>query len=128
MINTKSVKSYNGDIKNAGGRLLYIIESLLFLLLCCFFVPKIDDIIFKYNEFFQFNDLKGFIHSAVYYGNGRFLGNGLGILFSKIPKVFYFIEFISVQLFCFLAEKLTEIKNAKNYFMIVFFAGTYIFC
>lgn len=100
--------------------ILYIIESFLFLLLCFFFVPKIDDVIFKYNEFFQFTDFKGFIHSVVYYGNGRFLGNGLGILFSKTPKLFYFVEFILVQIFCFAVEKLAEIKNAKLFCLTTF--------
>lgn len=100
--------------------ILYIVESLLFLVLCFFFVPKIDDVIFKYNEFFQFTDFKGFLHSTVYYGNGRFLGNGLCILFSRIPKIFYFVEFALVQVFCFAVEKLTEIKNSKNYFLMVF--------
>ena len=100
--------------------IVYIVESLAFLVLCFFFVPKIDDVIFKYNEFFQFNDFKEFLHSVIYYGNGRFLGNGLGILFSKIPEIFYFVEFITVQLFCFAFEKLTEIKNAKLYSLTVF--------
>lgn len=100
--------------------IVYIIESLLFLGLCFFFVPKIDDVIFKYNEFFQFTDFKGFIHSTVYYGNGRFLGNGLCILFSRVPEIFYFVEFVFVQIFCFAVEKLTEIKNSKIYFMMVF--------
>lgn len=89
-------------------------------MLCFFFVPKIDDLYFNYNEFFQFADFKGFIHSVFYYGNGRFLGNALGILFSKIPKIYYFVEFALVQMFCFSAEKLTEIKNSRIYFMAVF--------
>lgn len=100
--------------------IVYIAESLAFFVLCFFFVPKIDDVIFKYNEFFQFTDFKGFLHSVIYYGNGRFLGNGLGIIFSKIPQVFYFVEFVLVQLFCFAFEKLTQIKNAKVYALTVF--------
>ena len=99
---------------------LYIIESIMFFVLCFFFVPKIDDIIFYYNEFFQFTDFKGFLNSVIYYGNGRFLGNGLGIIFSKIPEVFYFVEFVLVQIFCFIFEKLTKLKNAKLYALTVF--------
>lgn len=100
--------------------ILYIVESIIFFALCFFFTPKIDDIIFHYNEFFQFANIKEFIHQTVYYGNGRFLGNGFGILFSKIPEVFYFVEFVLVQVFCFSAEKLIEIKDSKNYFMMIF--------
>ena len=45
--------------------IVYIVESLAFLVLCLFFVPKIDDVIFKYNEFFQYNDFKEFLNSVI---------------------------------------------------------------
>lgn len=100
--------------------ILYIAESIIFLVLCFFFTPKIDDIIFHYNEFFQFNDLKSFFHCVMYYGNGRILGNALCFFFAKIPKVFYFVEFVLVQLFCFSTEKLVGIKHSKIYFLTIF--------
>lgn len=100
--------------------ILYIAESIIFLVLCFFFTPKIDDIIFHFDEFFKFTNFKELVYQTLYYGNGRILGNGFGILFSKIPEVFYFVEFVLVQIFCFSAEKLTEIKNSRVYFMTVF--------
>lgn len=109
----ESKKSYNLNV-------LYIVESVIFLVLCCFFTPKIDDIIFHFDEFFRFTNFKELVQQTLYYGNGRLLGNGFGILFSKIPEVFYFVEFVLVQIFCFSAEKLTEIKNSRVYFMTVF--------
>ncbi len=92
----------------------------MFFILTFFFVPKIDDIIFNLNEFFQFKTFKEFLYETIYYGNGRYLGNGLALLFSKIPKVFYIIEFILVQIFCFSAEKLIGIKNSKLFFLTAF--------
>jgi len=112
----KKLNDNNKNLINA----LYIIESLLFLSLCCVFTPRVDDIIFRFNEFFQFTDFKGYLHSVIYYGNGRILGNALCIAFSKIPKVFYFVEFFLVQIFCFSAERLVEIKNSKIYFLTIF--------
>lgn len=100
--------------------ILYIAESIIFLVLCCFFTPKTDDIIFHFNEFFQFVDFKSFAHSVLYYGNGKILGNAFCVLFSKIPQIFYFVEFALVQIFCFSAEKLIEIRNSKSYFLMIF--------
>lgn len=99
---------------------IYIIESLLFLLLCCFFTPRGDDVIFQFNEFFDFTNFNEYVHTVLYYGNGRILGNALCILFTRIPKAFYFIEFIMVHAFCFAAEKLINIKNSKLYFLTLF--------
>lgn len=99
---------------------LYIIESFLFLLLCFFIVPRSDDLIFGFNEFFQKTDIYSTLHSAVYYGNGRFLGNLFCILFTRIPKIFYFVEFILVQIFCFVCEKVIEVKNTRIFILTLF--------
>ncbi len=118
-IKVSSKSKYNNinSFKIQGFNVLYFAESVLFLILSYYFVPKLDDIVFKFNSFFQYDDFSGFWHSALYYGNGRLLGNALCILFSKNPQLFYFIEFLIVQIFCISGEKLVNIKNSKLFFL-----------
>jgi len=91
--------------------MLFIFECILFFVLTFFFVPTNDDLRFAY--FFPFNNLSEYLHQVFYYGNGRLLGNGIIIFFSKIPWAFYPVEAVIVTAFAISIEKLTDLKNSK---------------
>lgn len=98
---------------------LFIVESILLFILCSFFVPTCDDIIFKLDDFFQFENTQQMFHAVLYYGNGRFAGNFLLLVFSRIPQVFYVLQFIMLVSFSILLEKLLQLKNLREYILCV---------
>lgn len=98
---------------------LFIVESILLFILCSFFVPTCDDIIFRLDDFFQFENVQQLFHAVLYYGNGRFAGNFLLLVFSRIPQVFYVLQFIMLVSFSILLEKLLQLKNLREYILCV---------
>lgn len=91
--------------------IIFIIESILFFILCLFFVPVSDDLFFAYN--YSYDGLGGLIHQVLYYGNGRLIANFIGMFFAKHIMFFYPIEALLVVLFAVLVEKLIGLKNSK---------------
>ncbi len=98
---------------------LFIAESILLFILCSLFVPACDDIIFRFDEFFQFSSAGEFAHAVLYYGNGRVMGNSLLLIFSRAPQVFYALQFVLLIAFSFLLERLLEIKNLREYTLCI---------
>lgn len=98
---------------------LFIAESILFFILCSLFVPACDDIIFRFDDFFQFGNAQEFFSVVLNYGNGRFAGNSLLLLFCRIPQVFYAVQFAMFVSFSFLLEKLLKLKNLREYILCV---------
>lgn len=90
---------------------IFCIEFILFINLAMLFVPTNDDLRFAFYS--QYNSFAEFIHQTLYYGNGRLLGNGLIIFFSKHPNFFYPLEAILIFVLASETEKLTELKNSK---------------
>ncbi len=91
--------------------IIFTAECILFLILSSFFVPTNDDLRFAF--FFKFDHLTEYLNQVLYYGNGRLLGNGIILFFSKQPQLFYPIEAVIVALFCIGVEKLIDLKNSK---------------
>lgn len=99
---------------------IYVLLIILFFVLSHFFVPTSDDLIFRYDESFQFNNIREFFNIVFYYGNGRYLGNTFLLVFSRIPEIFYAFETVLIVLFSLLFEKLTELKYSKNIVLLAF--------
>jgi len=91
--------------------LIFTVQCVLFFLLSLFFFPQIDDLIYKYE--LTYNNMFGFFHNVLYYGNGRFLGNMISMFFCNHIQWLYIAEDMLVVVFAVIVEKLTELKNSK---------------
>lgn len=86
---------------------------MLFIVLSYFFFPCTDEIDFVNN--IQFSNFKEFIYNIFYFGNGRFLGNAIGVFFSFHLQWFYFIVPFVIAAISLLCEKITNVKYARHY-------------
>ena len=104
--------------KQAGGQIVFALEIILFIVLSFFFVPKNDDLIFMYR--FQINSFSDIIYNALYYGNGRILGNFFGFVFSLNYQIFYFVEGFLLAFIAWSTERIIELKNSRLIIMALF--------
>lgn len=92
--------------KNRISFCIWLMEILLLFILSAFFVPTVDDLIFRFS--FEYHSVREFLHYVIYYGNGRLLGNAFVLFFSRHTALFYalqtilFAVFCSARLFCFI--------------------------
>ena len=70
--------------KNRISFCIWLMEILLLFILSAFFVPTVDDLIFRF---------------VIYYGNGRLLGNAFVLFFSRHTALFYALQTILFAVF-----------------------------
>lgn len=93
----------------------YIIIFIGFVLSYMFTYPQYDVLLFTRD----FNgNMTGVLHEALFYGNGRFLGNVLGFYFSHHFTAAIFVTAFFLTLIVFLANKLFFNDNSKAIFPI----------
>ena len=83
--------------KNRISFCIWLMEILLLFILSAFFVPTVDDLIFRFS--FEYHSVREFLHYVIYYGNGRLLGNAFVLFFSRHTALFYALQTILFAVF-----------------------------
>ena len=89
--------------KNRISFCIWLMEILLLFILSAFFVPTVDDLIFRFS--FEYHSVREFLHYVIYYGNGRLLGNAFVLFFSRHTALFYALQTILFAVFSVVLEK-----------------------
>ncbi len=104
---------------------LFLLEILLLFILSSFFIPTVDDLIFRFR--LNYSNINEFIHCVAYYGNGRLLGNGFLLFFSRHTNWFYALQTVMTALFAVIIEKIVGLKYSRNFVLLLFFFSPFLF-
>lgn len=116
MLKSKSIGGYSREQKIS--LFLFILEVALLFITTSFFFPGSDELDFQ--NYLAFSGPKEFFNNIYYFGNGRFLGNAIGIFFSFHPQWFYLLQTVLTALLCVLTEKLVQVKYSRHFVMAFF--------
>lgn len=83
--------------------LVYVVFALLFFIIMLLSPHTVDDI---YYDYLNFNSIKDIFSFSVGYGNGRVLGNSLGIVLSKSAVLAAFIRTLCLILLSFFISRI----------------------
>ena len=116
MLKDKEIKAHSREQIISG--MLFALEVMLLFFMSSFFFPGSDELDFQ--NYLSFSSLNEFLHNVYYFGNGRFIGNAIGVFFSFYPQWFYVVQSVLTALFCVLIEKLTDVRHARHFVMAFF--------
>lgn len=91
----------------------FVLEIILLLIMSSFFIPTVDDLIFKFQ--FEYHSIREFINYVIYYGNGRVLGNAMLLFFSNHTGLFYALQALLTVVLAVIVEKITGLKYSRHY-------------
>lgn len=104
--------------KNRISFCIWLMEILLLFILSAFFVPTVDDLIFRFS--FEYHSVREFFHYVIYYGNGRLLGNAFVLFFSRHTALFYALQTILFAVFSVVLEKCVALPYSRHYVFLYF--------